>query len=250
MSLTITEIANENLPRHLQPIREVMNIQIPEVIEGVPNRNGFIWALSGSGGSGKTSLLLNFFKKKELYRCKFNNVVYICPSSSFSSVEKHPFESHKHVYNELTCKLLTELYEKFSSLKETNLEEENPVEYNCIIIDDMADSLKDMDIQRSLNKMLIKARHLNCAFIFTLQSYYYFPKILRKQLTNITIFKPKNYEEWDSISKELFNMKKDDALQLYDYVFDKPYNHIDVDTVKNQYYKNFNQLLLLKDKTA
>ena len=60
-----------------------------------------------------------------------------------------------------------------------------------MIIDDQADSLKDKDIQRVLNKMLIKARHISTAFIFTLQSYYYFPKILRKQITNITIFKPK-----------------------------------------------------------
>jgi GTPase SAR1 family protein len=45
-----------------------MDIYIPKVIQGVPNRNGFIWVLSGSGGSGKTSLMLNFYRKKELYR--------------------------------------------------------------------------------------------------------------------------------------------------------------------------------------
>jgi hypothetical protein len=31
-------------------------------------------------------------------------------------------------------------------------------------------------------------------------------------------------------------------LKLYDYVFDEPYNHIDLDTVNNLMYKNFNQL--------
>jgi hypoxanthine phosphoribosyltransferase len=200
----------------------------------------------GSGGSGKTSLMLNFFKKKELFRYKFENIYYICPASSFSSVEKHPFANHKSVYHELTVGLLQELYEKLSSLKETNIDEDNPVEYNCIIIDDFADTLKEVEIQKALSKMLIKARHLNCCFIFTLQSFYYMPKLLRKQFTNVTIFKPKNYEEWDSIAKEMFNMKKDDALQLYDYVFDKPYMHIDVDTVENKYYKNFNLLQLTK----
>jgi hypothetical protein len=97
----INLIPNEELPKHLTPVKEVMNIKIPDVIDGVPNRNGFIWVLTGSGGSGKTSLMLNFFKRKELYRNKFHNVYYICPMSSFLSVEKHPFDGHEKVYHEL-----------------------------------------------------------------------------------------------------------------------------------------------------
>ena len=106
----------------------------------------------------------------------------------------------------------------------------------------MADILKDYNIQQQLNRMLIKARHICCAFIFTLQSYYYFPKVLRKQITNATIFKPKNVEEFVSLAKELFNMKQPDALELFNYVFQKDYDHLDIDTWKNAYYRNFNLL--------
>jgi uncharacterized protein involved in tolerance to divalent cations len=106
----------------------------------------------------------------------------------------------------------------------------------------MASSLKENDIAKQLNKMLIKARHISCAFVFTLQSYYYFPKILRKQIVFITIFKPKNVEEWNSISKELLNMNKEDALVLYNYIYSEPYAHLDLDTVDNKVYKNFNLL--------
>ena len=56
------------------------------------------------------------------------------------------------------------------------------------------------------------------------------------------MFKPKNVEEFYSIAKELFNMNQNDALKLYDYVFNANYNHLDVDTVTNTYYKNFNLL--------
>ena len=94
--------------------------------------------------------------------------------------------------------------------------------------------------------MIIKARHLRCGFIFTLQSYFYMPKILRKQITYITIFKPKNIEEWYTVSHELLNLKKDDALLVYDYIYNKDYNHLDIDTVHNLIYKNFN-LLELKE---
>jgi hypothetical protein len=234
----IIEIKNEFLPKKITPVKEVMNIKIPDIIDGIPNRNGFIWVLTGSGGSGKTSLLLNFFKRKELYRSKFHNIFYICPMSSFLSVQRHPFSNHDKVYHELTVEVLEGIYNLLCEMKESEEEQE----YNMIVIDDMASSLKENDIQKVLNKMLIKARHLNCAFIFTLQSYYYFPKMLRKQITNITMFKSKNVEEANTIFNELLNMNKEDALKLYNYVFAEPYAHLDIDTVDNKIYKNFNLL--------
>ena len=154
---------------------------------------------------------------------------------------KHPFENHDKVYHEMTVDILHSIYEQLNDLKEgknkTDSDDEDEIEYNCIIIDDFADVLKDKDIERVLNMMIIKARHLRCGFIFTLQSYFYMPKILRKQITYITIFKPKNIEEWYTVSHELLNLKKDDALLVYDYIYNKDYNHLDIDTVQNLIYK-------------
>jgi uncharacterized protein YbcC (UPF0753/DUF2309 family) len=135
-----------------------------------------------------------------------------------------------------------EVIESESESESDDDDEIDEIQYNCIIIDDFADVLKDKSIILQLNKMIIKARHLCCSFIFTLQSFYYMPKILRKQITYVTIFKPKNIEEWYSITKELFNMTKDDALQIYNYVYNEAYSHIDIDLVSNIYYKNFNKL--------
>jgi hypothetical protein len=123
-------------------------------------------------------------------------------------------------------------------------EDDEPLEpqYHCIIIDDMAGALKDKSIVKALSLILPNARHIQTAFIFTLQSYYYFPKIMRKQITNITIYKPKKLGEWNSIAKELLLMNQEDGLQLYDYVFNEPYTHLNIDTVSNLLYKNFNLL--------
>ena len=238
---SFTEIVNENIPIQ-EPIKEVMDINVPKIPEGLSRRNGMIYVLTGSGGSGKTNLLLNFFKSKDMYRNKFDNIYYICPSSSFLSVAKHPFEEHDKIYHELSESLLYEIYDELINIKEKRLKKKKKPEYSLIIIDDFADTLKDKQIQMALNKMIIKARHICCGFIFTLQSYFYFPKILRKQITFASIFKPKNIEEWYSISKEILNLNQIDALKLYDYGFDQPYNHIDLDTVQNIMYKNFNQL--------
>jgi hypothetical protein len=234
----IVEVENKTFPNQ-EPIKERMDIFIPKITaENIPKRNGSVYILCGSGGSGKTSLLLNMFKTKQLYRKKFHNIFYICPTTSFLSVEKHPFKDHENIYHELTYSVLEDIYNELIELKET---EKKPI-YSLIVIDDMASSLKDPEILKILNRMIIKARHINCSFFFTLQSYYYFPKILRKQITYITLFKSKNVEEFYSIAKELFNMNQNDALKLYDYVFDANYNHLDVDTVTNTYYKNFNLL--------
>jgi len=236
---SIEQTLNKEFPK-ITPVKENMEIHIPDIIDGIPNRNGFIWALNGSGGSGKSSLMLNFFKSGHLYRNKFNNIFYICPMASFLSVEDHPFSEHEEgrVFHELTEDVLESIYDE---LKIRKTEKEKP-EYSIVIVDDMADSLKQNDIQKKLNQMLMKARHLQCAFVFLAQAYYYLPKILRKQLTNITIFKPKNAEEWSSIAKELLHMNKDDGNTVYDYVYSEPYSHLDIDTVDNKYYKNFNLL--------
>jgi len=258
----IKEISNP-IQDKLKPIKEKQDIFIPDIVnQNISRRNGMVYCLTGSGGSGKTSLLLNMFKSKNFYRNKFHNIYYICPSASFSSVKNHPFSKHNKVYHELTVPLLEELYNELLSKKEESTkenekkekvyvddeepesEEEKEIEYSVIIIDDFASTLKENDISIQLNKMIIKARHLCCSFVFTLQSYFYFPRMLRKQITYITIYRPKNVEEWNSIASELFNMNKEDALKIFNYVFDAPYNHIDVDLVESKYYKNFNLLEL------
>ena len=118
--------------------------------------------------------------------------------SSFLSVEKHPLADHEKVYHELTVEVLEDIYNQLIAIKET----EDEPEYSCAFIDDMASSLKDNDIQKQLNKMLIKARHIQCVFIFTLQSYYYFPLMLRKQITNLILFKTKNKKEYECLMND------------------------------------------------
>ena len=243
--MQISEIPNSNI-KATKPVKEKMDKYIPDIVEGISRRNGMIYLLIGSGGSGKTSLLLNQFRKGGAYHKKFHNLYLFTPSISFASVQNHPFEKHDKVHHELTRDTLEELYAELKDRKDEH-DDEDENEYNCVIIDDMANTLKEKDVQKMLNTMLIKARHLNTCFIFTLQSYLYMPKMLRKQTTFATIFKPKNREEWNSINQELLQMKEDDAKKLFDYVFEKEYSHLDIDTIENHVYRNFNLLEITKN---
>lgn len=255
----IIEIKNPN-QKDMKPIKEKQDIYIPDIVDqNISRRNGMIYLMSGSGGSGKSSLLLNMFKNKDMYRNKFHNIYYFCPASSMQSVVKHPFEKHEKVYHELTVEHLESIYQECLAMKEEatkekekekvdpygdekESEEEKEIEYSCIIIDDFANNLKDIALIKQLSKMVIKARHICCSFIFTTQSFYYLDKIIRKQLTYTTIFRPKNIEEGLSIMKELMNLSKEDGLKMFNYVFDAPYNHLDIDLTNDTYYKNFNKL--------
>ena len=51
--------------------------------------------------------------------------------------------------------------------------------------------------------MVIKAKHIACGFIITAQSYFYIPKIIRKQLTYCVIYKPKNVAEFEKCFKRI-----------------------------------------------
>lgn len=239
MPLEIHEVANDKMPM-TKPIKETMDIYVPDIVEGIARRNGGIILYIGSGGSGKTSHLLT--QMKTVYKKKFHHIWYFCPSSSFLSVEKHPFEKHDKVHHELTTEALDDIREELTKIKEEREEDDMP-EYSLVIIDDFANNLKDKHLLAKLNSMLIKARHLNCCFLFTVQSYLYYPKILRKQLTWVSIFSGvRNKEEWSTITKELLKMSEQDAKQLYDYVFDKPYQHLDIDCFEEKIYKNGNHL--------
>ncbi len=269
--MTIKEIIEINNPNEtrFKVMKEKQDLFVPDISNiNISRRNGMVYTLCGSGGSGKTNLLLNLFKSKDCYRNKFHNLYYFCPDSSMASLENHPFLNHPRTYHELDVPTLESIYQELVSYKidttlekkkkdrkkkkydeddndfESESEEEKEIQYSAIIIDDMADNLKSKDIQKQLNKMIIKARHIQCSFIFTLQSYLYFPKMLRKQITYTSIFRTKNVEEFNSIAKELLHLNKDDALTLFNFVFDKPYTHLDLDTVTNTLYKNFNLLEL------
>ena len=240
MSMIIIEEPND-LP-NMNPVKERMDIYVPNIHENLPRRNGFVYALIGAGGSGKSSLMLSMFKSPRYYRSKFDNIFSFTPQSSFLSVEKHPFCNHDKVYHELTPESLESIYDELLSLKEESIANDCPIEHSLIVIDDFANDLKDKELAAKINKAIVKTRHLNCCWIFTLQSYTLFPKVLRKQITNATIFKPNNNEEWESINHELLQMTRPNLLQLYDYCFNKLYTHLDIDTKENKFYKNFNLL--------
>jgi hypothetical protein len=242
--MKITE-TDSNLPR-TTPVKEVMEIFIPSINENLPRRNGMVWTLCGGAGSGKSSLLMNLFRDKTLYKKKFNKIYYFTPEGSFSSTKNHPFAKHVSVFHQLEPDIIEDIQDECIANKQECIEEDYEQEYNCVILDDMVDRLKDKDMVRCLRRHLIKSRHANCAWIIITQSWNAIPLLLRKLIFYTTMFKPRNYQEADLLRREVIGMNEKDCNTLFDYVFDEPYNYLTIDNVLGKYSKNFNPLIIEK----
>jgi len=166
----------------------------------------------------------------------------ITPENSFTSVVNHPFKNHSKVYHDLNEDILENIYEELMDLKRECIEDGFPMETSCLIIDDFANDLKSKELIKILKRILTKSRHIGCSIIFTLQAYNMFPLVLRKMLTNITLFKPKNKVELESVRKELINLNEEKTTELMNYVFDAEFNHLDIDTANDTKRKNFKLL--------
>ena len=234
-------VEKENDLPDTKPVFENFGVYLDDINEALPRHNGTIWAIIGKGGSGKTSMFLSLWKSKDFLRGKFDEVHYIVKEGSLNSVKANPFQKHDKVHHDLTPELLHEIHQDALERKEESLENGDEIEHTCIIIDDFGAQLKDSDIQYALKQIMNVARHAGLYVVLICQTYKMIPTELRRILTHVSLYRP-NAEEYDIICKEVLLKKKNVCQQIYNYVFDKQYNHLDVNMKDGTVRKNFKLL--------
>jgi AAA+ ATPase superfamily predicted ATPase len=194
----------------------------------------------GRPASGKTSLLVSFLtgkKDSRVFRKVFDNVFVVMPTSSRNSMVKNPFDKHheEKMFDDLDYDTIESIYKK---LKASSAEKET----SLLILDDVGASLKNNDIQQLFRKIIYNRRHLKVHVIVLLQSFLSVPKEIRKIFTNIIMFKPSKVE-FQNLFDELFETKKDLAIDVMKFVYDKKHEYLFLNVETQKMYKNFDEII-------
>lgn len=159
----------------------------PTIEYPLPNR-AFFMALMGSAGSGKTSLMINFLQKKDMYARCFDHVHLMCPEASKGSLKKDIWENHPAEKMHHTCDVATLMdIENKCNIRRAK----KPQETTLLIIDDFTIYLKKKDVENQLRKMVFNRRHIKLSIMVLVQSYVAMPLDLRKTLSHFVLFKPR-----------------------------------------------------------
>lgn len=210
-------------------------LEYPAVADCFSTTNFTIFA--GPPGSGKTNLLINFLNK--LYKKVYHQIIIIMPEQSRKSVkEDNVFERIRpeNIYDDLTMEVLDEVYEK---IKDAANYEENTL----LIVDDFQNLLKSKDIIKTLEKLVIKCRHLRTTIFLLQQNYNKLAQPIRLLAFNVVAFDVgktqllKLYTELSTIPKDKFD-------EITDFVFNAKYNFLILNNRSKKIYKNWDEIVL------
>ena len=206
------------------------------------NFNGYYFSgFIGRPGSGKTSLLISMLtgrKKDKVFKKVFNNVILVMPSTSRNSMKNNIFKKHTDdkMFDELDGTTINTIHAKLLSSSEEN-------ESTLLILDDVGAMLKRNETHETYRKIIYNERHLKCAIIILLQSYMSIPKEIRKLFNNVVMFKPPK-TEFINLFEELFETKKDLALDIMNFTYDKPHDWLLLNVPSQRMFKGFDEIIL------
>ena len=211
------------------------------------NRHGFV-VIQGRPRAGKTSLMTGLLttkankrsKRKQLYRGIFDKIYLIAPPSSMRSLKKNVFAElpPEQIGEDLDVATLMEMEKKI----EANAEEEMN---SLLIIDDMAEKLKNKDIAYTLNRLIQNRRHKRLYIMILVQVFNKLPVSTRKLIDQLFIIgKPVIKKETQNIFEELVFQDKNVADCIIEYTFKSPHDHLMLDTESGEFFKNFNKLII------
>lgn len=200
--------------------------------------------LIGRSGSGKTSLLISFLTgkgNKKIFRKVFDHIIVVMPQTSRNSIKKNPFKDHpdEKMYEDLDLNTIKTIYNNLLVSAEKD-------ETTFLILDDVGASCKNLEIQKLLRMIVYNRRHLKVHIFILLQSFLSIPLEVRKLFTNVIMFKPSK-PEFENLFDELIEKKKDKALEVMNFVYDKPHEYLFLNVESQRMYKMFDEIIFKKD---
>ena len=233
-----TKFTEHSSGLHVSPPEFVCDVCINDrITDPLPN-TAFFMALIGSAGSGKTSLMVNFMTKDEMYHKAFDHVHMVCPKNSLKSLKDDIWDGHPSEKMHHTLDFGTLNYIQQQCL-ERAVEKPKP-KNTLLIIDDMTIFLKKKEIESKLRDLIYNRRHLHLSIMVLVQSYNAMPLDLRKTLSHFFLFRPRNKKEAEAIWEELMFVPKKTGAALLRYTFRDKYDFLMGNCNTGELYRNFN----------
>jgi hypothetical protein len=195
----------------------------------------------GLPGSSKSSLVWSWFKSPKVLKKCFTKIFYIAPANSIASMEDNIFANlpDNQIFNELNGAVLEEIID-YCKNSETD-------EKICIIIDDMASSLKDFEVQKALKHIAMNKRHYHIfQTIIISQTWKSVPMEVRRLYDNIFLFKV-GADDLKNIFDETLQAYKHLAMEITKLVFDKKYQYLYISLSDNRLFKCWDELIFSTD---
>lgn len=208
-----------------------------------PNDRAFLWGIIARTGSGKSVLLSNLLRNPNFYFRKFNKVFM-----ATSNVDEDGEITDKaydliefdddNVYTDFDENIFEDIKSKI--LKDEDWKNKNYL----LVIDDLPYALRS----NKVGKILLKHRHLNLSIIFTTQKTNIVSRLVRSNMTNVSIYKSLNKDELEDLNK-VIDIDKNEFRELVNYATKEPYNFLFIDILKPRFFKNFNEELIVEKQT-
>lgn len=216
--------------------------------------NGSLILICGSSGSGKTSLLVSLISKtgkkngfKQSFRKCFHKIILCSPSTQ--TLKKDVFKIPEDQKYDDFHECMEDLEGHLEASKRQG-EKDEEVKFNLLILDDVAAALRQYrGNEILLTKLLQNRRHKNLTTIIIVQKWSMIPTGIRSNANVVFLFRPKTMQEQDAITNEILPIARRDNLDLFNFVFDGPHNHLMIDQTlkqshKYRFFKNFDEIIM------
>ena len=232
-------IIEKKNPIKLQRPAVLIDIELePKPKPPLPHKNGFAICITGSPGSGKSSVLFSMIKSKDGYKKRFHKIISVIPQSSLNSLKANPLKNipENQKFEDLTYDNLDDI---ISQVEESRTEDL----LTLLPLDDVSAELQDSIILKKMMRLFLNRRHLKLSIIciaHSLTGKGALPYTVRKNLSHLIAFKPSS--SLDILNNEFLHLPKDKFAELTSYVYQNPHDHLMIDLNNHKMYKNFNPI--------